>query len=1700
MKFYKIFLLTMLLLGFTNAYLVSKVLANPTNNFTFRICSNLENTSATYFNNSLFNFTVNGAYPGSIISSNYSQCNNTAYNNSNVSLFIQTIPQASCTVNPPAQSSAYEEQCVDFVLNSSYTNTTLNATVYSNGTLNFTNVTLNYIFVNGTRANALLMLFNESTKSFVNGAPIFTNTNGIYAEHCLGLLNTTTKVCLPNKCAFTGNSASFGGGQQGGQSTPTTACTVNGSSLYFFDFANYASGIVTTPNLLSNAVAGPTFNDITVAMINLDSFFFETRSASNQQPPTMYSSNLSGYQILNYSNQSQILFNSSGTFGPPAFLTPDTLYVINLTYTNSSTTYNYQYPFLPLGKGMGGAVIQATSLTPDSTFFSRLVNETGSPVVNAVVYAQTFQGFARPDGVTFVNSSVTDSNGLFTLKVPGGTYYKFLIVSGNKDSTNGGYLYFPTLNDNGNRGFQATSGKTVVLPNFILKKGATLNTNITLNGAGGIAIELFQYLDLPYAPTKVSYTSKMLPVNMFQDTTTVPSYVNVPYISPVGSVSESVYGFASLFDTSGRPPTVNSVCFNTTSITTQGSVYNISCTINASVGTLNLSVNNCNSGSVFNCTTSIGDPSFLFDSKLVIKNQSSGNIVGVIDDGTFLTSQVSFRTQSSVNGNLKLILPLGNYTIAAYPKFTDTKNPVGFIYSSNITINNASVTNLTISRQNPSWGLFSQFPLSSTTTQTQTYRVSVIDFGNGAPTLLNNTKVNVTIQVLQLNGSYAGNMSNPLNMTFNASNSIPVPINASGTFEVNFTPSLYAINASKYYILIRANASVNGVTYFTQQKLFLSVSDFITGIDLSKTTYGTSDNLTAVLFTYNNTLNPPTPLNTTVNLTFYKDGFLLSSLAVNTTNGLGNFTQSLSSLNIVSPGLYEVLASASVASSTNTGFADKVFQVSNLLATISYDKTNYKPTDSVVVTLTVQNSTGSALTNASVQAAVDNSQIITQNYTDSNGKTTLTLNPTTILNSNWSFGYRAVNFKISKDLSTSVLFQEIPSGFQVNGFNVFFGTEKKTYGTSEAVRLIFGGSFSGTPNIYVDGVQFNGNLQQTGAGFSIMSISPNPTWTSGSHTVKASFQKGSDSQDFFTSFESKGSDASFSLNQSSYNVGSPILLIVTLFNSTTGQPINGTLVNATVFKAQGTTDVAELQSNVNTSANGSAAITLNASTSGFHYIKIATSDLTRFVGFYVSEASLTISSTLDKSSYSPGDQVSLTINSSAGVNSTVDAKIWVQGFAQSLPSATLNSSNITIINFTIPGDAPASSYFIEVKVSSPTGSVGFASNVLTISGRKLVLTPSRASRIYSSTESVNLTATFFESNNTVVSNIPLTLTLTQAGGTPTTVATGTTDSNGKAVFTITSGNFSSDGDYLANVYVTASPSVTAFTGFKISSIKVSMKLNVSSANLGDIVLVSFNVTNATSGSNLTPTSVVLNVFGKQKGSFSIPLTVSGSQPYTTTLTIPSDSSALGFYNLVLVAAVNGSSGSSSGGLSVTNTSATLTLTVPSSVTSGSPFLVNFTAGSGNGNATINIFSPGNPLAYSTTVALAGGFNSTNVTNVTTPGTYIVSIDTPVGSIFKQVNVLPSSALLFYSSFVNGTNSTVFASGTNIVISSSLANTSAVFLTNAGNTTSTTVLPLALNSSSGLYSGTFTPSTSGFYLARLDTSTSSGLTSFLLKIN
>jgi hypothetical protein len=1643
--------------------------------------------------------------------------------------------------------------CVDITLNSTQGANFTFSQVQVNLTVNGSNVytpptgpdsnstmeTINYVVLNvkdgggSAVANAAFKLFDNSTKAFVGQELAATDGKGYWAEQCFGIVNGTACVGEPG---WPNNRCSISGGPFCSDPDCYYVCQINSTvSVYAFDFIS--SNISAVTNIMPGTPSTATLNiPSAISIVNA-----QLLMGSPQDGPSFANANITLMEVYDYYTGAKEFSLQNITSGEQGlFLRTNTLYNISITNVtfNDLPQGSYNYTVMLPSTGIVIMEMIVSNSSQRATIYGKVVNETGSPVVGAVVYAQMHKSSAG-GGLMFFSSSVTGQNGLFSVGVPQTQHipsneqcqqcdmywpvYQFMIAS-NVTSGTGAPMYFQSVDNNDGRGYFA-QGNVMYLPKpLVLRSGGQANVNVTLNGAFFIVSEVAKLLSLGTGVTKDAVTGK-LSIPLMPGFSTAPSII-VPFFSPTGSV------IIDLMGKDGDTGSVINACFTNTSVS-QGQVSAINCNMTPP-GNLSIRAMTCSNlfdGS--SCSQKMaGSFDFWFETNGILKDSGGNAVLYLSPEGTIISELLGFSSGGSISTeDFTLPLPPGNYTLEMTSS-QEWSRYLGMYNRTTFEILPDQVTNFDAILAE-AWRINPMFNPSMILSGNNNIEASVDYMSAGQ---LNDTRVAMSAQVLYLNKSAA---SGVVGMAFNGT---------TRRFEnKTFSPLSMGLTAGKYLLLLNATNVTGNTTFMSTMITPVYAYDFQLGMDLGGFSFGTNQTVRGRIFAFNQTGSIPGNTSPIIVGMYDSNGAVVDLTGRLNLSSIVNGTGSIGITMPTAVGSYSILTK--VNSSGRYGVSDQWVQVTNLNIQVRTDRFSYQAGDNVALTVKVLNASNCVpIANASVEVTVEGSSVSTPatGFTDSSGVATITLSPSVY--GNWSWGWHNLRIKISAQIGGDAANLETWTGFDVRGMEVNIRPNRPSYAVTDEVVLdmfsppepavtvvsakVDGQGWTENPDLNHSNVA---NYSAKVFGLSCIGdcnvsrgkiINFSTGWGPGHHNVEIKLSVGQGTQNFYTGFDVNTYNIFAMTDRFSYDVNQNITLNVTVAWPSNGSAIAGIPVVATLYKAQPPNDIFVTNASNTTDAFGKVTMKLNATQSGFSYIKINASNQLWFIGVQVSSLSITLrnetNGTVTNNEYTatPGTAAAICTYSAIGGapvpdGSTIKAYLWSYGRQTELSSNT-TTGGFACIRYTAPADAHAQIYGLEVRVSTSAGDTGSAPPAaLRISGGTSLQLRVSADRSfmqpYMPGESAMFTAFLTYTDGSPVSGRVVSFTYGSEGSVPQTVGNATTGNDGAAKLAMTAP--AQDGPYylLASVPGTE---IQSYSGFVVSSLNVRVTPNATEYKPGDTMGLNITVTNRSSGAAINSTGGFVAVFNKEKGKRDIAFTPSGSQPYLVSVSIPNEKEAVGSYPIGAVVFSDRLQGSGFTLVDVVNASQQINISTSVSPMAGTPFNVTINASSGS-TAHVVVFSPSaSAVVYDSDVALSGTPPSANITrNLSYAGMYVVGVFVKdVGSKTKIVTVAPPTSgtvpnIWTYTSATDSTtNTTVFATSDNVFIMSNIPNATAnvMRINSTTNTTISTALPLN-QYSSGKYYAQFSTAGSNLvsgmtYFVRLDTSTASGVATTMFRVS
>ena len=1593
--------------------------------------------------------------------------------------------------------------------------------------------TINYLAINTSIPNTLMITFDNTTKTFGPAeGPAMTDDKGYYAQHCMGVVDAG--ACVGDK-PFLGNNTCGVHGVRFyfGNQAPPFDCQINVTqSIYAYDFisSNMSEVINVTPG--------------TPAQINLIKPVASAMPktyilVSNPTGNIFEDANISSLDVYEYGTNNKV-FSFGGIQGEenrmPTFLQQGKFYNISINISGFGVA-NYPLMF-PLAGTTGFAIVAPNASDSElkySIVYGKVVNESGAPVQGAIVYAQFYKGGGGD--MTFFNSSITNANGVFSLRIPqtrwmlcGGPnppsgcqwawpVYQFAIISNITNPSTGAPLYFQTIDANDGYAYFIQSDVYYLPKPLVIKSGGQINVNITLNGASALISELSKLFGTGTGIERDAGAGKFTLLSMF-DQVQLPESFNLIYFSPTGNVIMNFLGYNATAGGEGMwgdPLSISKICFNSSSVS-QGQVNQSSCNLTRP-GYLNLTI--YTKSNIFNATEpasakTAGDYNMWFENKGIIRDAATGNIVAYLDpEGMMMSFVLGFGGTGS---NLIVPLPQGNYTIEIVPSF-EWNNFMGVYNSTNISIVSGEKTAFSVVTSER-WQINPMLNPSMILSDNNSIE-AVVFYGPMGE--LNDSTVSLSARILYQNKTAASQF---VPLTYNST---------TRRFEnKTFNPSQLGVSAGRYILLFNAtNVTASGDRYTATMEMPMFAYDFQVGIDLGGFTFGTGQKISGQIFAFNRT-GPVSNTSPIVVQMFDQTGTPLPDTAYSIS--VSSLVDGKAAINITLPsviGFYNIITK--VNASNKIGMAENWLQVSNFNIQTSTDRFRYNPEDIVYLTVKVSNASSNQPLNASVEVNVEGSSSPAVATTDDKGKATVVLDPAIYgAEGKWSFGWKNLHIKISV-MSSDGNLQTVETfyGFDVRGIEMNIRPDRPSYSESDNVIIeLFGQPGFTVSSVSVDGTSLSENMncenpkaQQeyclNDVDNAYKRINLLSGWSPGVHNVEIEAGTNEGKQTFYASFIISIYRINAFTDKFSYDLNENITLDVSVSYPNNGSAVANALVIATLYKAQPPNDIYVTNATGPTDESGRLSnLKLNATQAGFNYIKINVSNQLWFIGVMVSPLKVELQNengeVVNEYRASAGGSVTIRVNASAAPDgSLVKAVVWAFGRPNELPTSTTTNGKADIV-FTIPAEAPAQDYGLEVKVITPSGDVGVAPPaMLRVTGGSAlqmeVTTDHSFMQPYMPGETGIFKAKLSYTNGTAVSGKIIEFTYDSVGAQPKILGNATTDTSGVA--TLSASVPASDGPYHLMAKVKGTD-IEAHGGFLVASLDVGVVIDKAEYNPGDTMGINITVKNRTSGAPIAATGGFIAIFNEKKGEMNIPIQISGGQPYQVSIPIPDKPDVVGTYPMGIVIFSNRSQGIGFAMVDVVNTSRQINISVPASMVAGTEFSVDINSSIGT-QADVAVFSPAaSRVVYSNdNLALSGIPPSASIRlNLTYPGVYVIDVYVEgVGSKKKIITVSPPTTgaapkIWTYTALStdSATNTTAFTTSQDVYIMSNIGNTTATVMVKSTTTNTTKTISLPLNLvSGGVYYNVLSNSelVSGQpYFIRLDTNEASGIAATMFKVS
>ena len=1372
----------------------------------------------------------------------------------------------------------------------------------------------------------------------------------------------------------------------------------------------------------------------------------------------------------------------------PAFLKPTTRYTVTLRNRSSFGTVNRSLTFPT--KGLSDAEFRiATGSAQTSEVTGQVVNESGAPVADAVVMAQPESSTSGQSEI--YNSTLTDSNGLFSMQVPETDQLNediaFRIVG--TDTDGGTPIYYPTIDANDGQGYVVQSGQTVIPP-LTLQQGGRVDIDVTNNASQDKTLPSKRVLtsisEVSAAYPSVTRTDGSYAFNTFAFGQNTPPSASVSMMSPTTD-SDSQVSY-NVWENGGELPEPAHVCVGTPSVS-QGASTDSQCELD-DTGYLNIGVQQYDSIRQQSSSkpADVESPGFFFENVLVVKNASSDEVVTYLGGNTI---QQFFLGGDGDPSDVRIPVPEGDYHVELRPRFEFTET-TSVVDSASYTVSANSSTNVQLDRGDAFRirRASGRFNPSLTRDADNTLAVRVYD--PATATLLNGSDMTVTAQLRHPNGTVA---SDRVTLGYNSTDK---------THDTTtLKPSALGVDAGTYQLALTASYADSGRTYNSTVTGPAQISGFQTGIDLRSRTVQPGGTLNGDLFAFGDSGAIAADKNNISIAVYNQNGRQVSKTTA--ANGISSGKGSLAVTMPDEPGHYRV-ATRIVSDGGKQGIASRWVRVTELELDAETDRRVYAPQDTVRLTVEATNATtGNGIENASITARVNGARVSTA--TDGNGKATLELDPATYggTNNEWQRGH-GISVQLNYRTETGVVTKTTGTGFEVRQFSVraeptarsFTPSENATIGvrvpTTQSVNSVAVTELDGS-SVRIDGSR----VTNPSPGLYRVDVGQRAV---GEHIATATVTTDSATQTARTQFLVQSYALSGSLSSRQVSVGESVTVDVSVRDpdgtAVSGQSVTASL-NSTNPVRQQASDTAT------TDSNGDASISLSSSRSGFHFVKVDVGQQTRYLGLQVSSVDVTFEDAngnpVGGYQAEPGTTQTIHVNATdsnsgaAVAKSTVTAAALVYGEPVELGQATTTNGEASI-NFTVPSSVPAREYGLGVQVSGDSAT-GTATGTLNVTGANAYEIDARTTEsALSPGDTVEFRSVVTTGDGSPVANKRVDFVVQSDGSADQRVATVQTNSDGVATYDYAVPADASDGEYVLQTALSDSSSIQSYTGFTVRSLDVSVSAEDGPFTPGDDVNLTVTATDSTTGAPVAATggSIRLTLPGS---SVETSLSPSGQSPYTTAITLPADSSITGTRSISVTVQNGSATDTDSTLVEVRDASESANLSIAEPVVAGQATTVTVNA-TVDTTGVLTAYSPGaNTVANNTSVAVASSSDTTAAVTIDSPGTHIVRLSVPgVGTVTEVIDVqAASNEPTVWTGTGVSANATEFSGSEDIYVKSNKAGMTATVV--GQNATRT----IALDSQSGdTYYGVLSADRpEDIYLVRLDSASATSVADTIIEV-
>jgi len=1405
------------------------------------------------------------------------------------------------------------------------------------------------------------------------------------------------------------------------------------------------------------------------------------------------------YTSLTITNRSSgnVVFESDGTDGSPAFLQPGTQYEVEIS---NPQTYGTETRYLTVPtKGMTMATFLINQDMETSTVTGQIVDENGNAVSNAVVMAERSGAFSN--GYRFYNSTVTDSNGLFSMTVPESsqfqypTDYQFTYVS--NESSGGTLTYYPTTADNGGDGYTVRSSKTVV-PQLTMKNGGKVAVDLSQNGGGNIqpgllTTTLSKYTGRTGTRTRSAVSESFTQISFGKNK---PTSAEVSLMSPTTDsstrVGYNVWGLGA-----GRPKWV---CANDAAVS-QGSTTDSSCSV-SQAGYINLSVDQYGSIAQQSSSSSaqVGDFGFFLENELLIRDSSTGEVVTYLGRGSGQLFNLGAGQQQT---NTTIPVPAGSYVLELRPG-TEWNRQTTVNDTNSVSVTAGSTTDVTLDR-GQDFGIereSGRADRSLTRSADNTFAVNVTDPVTRAG--LTGTNTDATAYFAYPNGTQA---STPVDLGYNSTA-------GQGIFDTTtLKPSSLGLNAGSYDLVVTATYTDGTRTYNTSERWRVQVSDFQTAVDTSSSTVAPGDTIVGSIAAYDTSTSPPSGIDASasdVDIEVYDE----NGNQVTTKNPSSDISSGEGSFSLSMPtqvGSYRVLVFVDDGNG-NQGIAERWVRVSKYDVSVSTDKQTYTPSETVETDVAVANATtGAAVDNASVEVSVNGNTV--GGVTDDNGEFTASLDPATFAarGTTWDDD-NFVRATVYKDTDSGVFRKTAGSGFRVQSFDMRAAPTSSSYTGSEDVVLDVGiGPGATVEDVAVtaiDGQPLDTPIAGTeqSSGYYQINMGTRPV---GDHDATVTVRtQNSGVEQTRASYRVQTASIAARTDKFTYDPGEGIDVDVAV-RDTDGNALSGKTATATLYAAESPPRQVGSSVSDTTATDGTVTLTgLSSSGSGLHLVEVEVDGQTQRIPVMISDLSVQFEdgadNAIDEYQTSPGTTKTVTVDATSGGSpvadgTTVDVGLVAYGETIEQSNAKItNGAGDTTVDIIVPDGLSSGKYTLITRVRTTDRKVGSTSATLNVTGgNALDLRTTTGQQQYAPGDTATLTSTVTDASGSPVSGKSVVFVLDSEGSASETLGTKQTGADGTASLDYAIPSDKANGDYVVKTYLSDAKRTQDYSGFTISSLTVDVSTNQSTYEAGETMELTVNATDAT-GNTVDADTGQLRIAMPSGNEISQSFSTSGSAPYSTTFTIPSDDSSVGD---VTVAAriTDGQAADTSATLTtVKSGSESANLTVPDTVTAGESTDLTL-SGSVSESATLTVFPPDtSAVAVNRSVSLTADTNTTESVTLSSPGTYVFKLSVPnVGTVTEIREVAPAdgSAPTLTVGTAVGTSNESVSTSEDIYIQSDTKGTTAEVISGDKH------YEVTLNQKQGdTYYGVLSETRpSGTYLVRLDSADATAVNKTIMEV-